>query len=96
MLQSPSFDLTSLDEFPLLNEKNIEISKKVNKGRKLPKTSWRKMEWQHLFHVCIMSLISKDFKNINSLGCVCSYWIEGRDSFIQKKIHEGKPRKNQL
>ena len=84
ILQSPLFDLASLDEFPLLNEKTTEMPKRVNLGKKKPKTSWRKMEWQHLFHVCIMSLLCKDCQCTYSLGCVPSYWIKEKEDFMEK------------
>ena len=56
MLQHTLFDLDSLKDFPQLEQKEIKKPQIVNVGRNLPKSSWQKVDWQHLFGVRIVVL----------------------------------------
>ena len=56
MLQHTSYDLDSLKDFPQLEQKAIKKPQIVNVGRNLPKSSWQKVDWQHLFGVRIVVL----------------------------------------
>ena len=82
ILQSLSFDLSSLSEFPLLNNQTMKTTSKLSISRKLPKSSWRKIDLQYSFHVIILFLMLYSCKYIHSLGHLSSYWIKEKDGCV--------------
>ena len=82
MFQDTLFDLDSLKDFPPLTQTRIRIDEKVNIGRNLSKSSWRNIDWQHLFRVCIIAFPYQNGKYVNSLGYVSSYKIKEEPIFF--------------